>query len=72
MTIAQSELWKGALKSAVSSFTGVIIANCVDVPQTILSWPWFRHIIIAAFFVVMVSEARFWNQWANSLNGEPK
>jgi hypothetical protein len=68
MTPAQKALAAGAWKSAVSSICGVVLANFVDVPQALFSWPWFRHILIAMFFVVAVSEARFWSQWANSGN----
>jgi H+/Cl- antiporter ClcA len=66
MNVTQKALWSGALKSAVGALTGVILANFVDVPQTLFSWPWFRHVLIAAGVVVLVTEARFWNQWAHS------
>jgi hypothetical protein len=66
MTSKQSALFMGSLKSAVGAACGVILANFVDTPQAVLSWPWFKHILIATGFVVLVSEARFWNQWANS------
>jgi hypothetical protein len=66
MNVTQKALWSGALKSAVGAITGVILANFVDVPQALFSWPWFRHVLIAAGVVVLVTEARFWNQWANS------
>jgi len=69
MNQAQKALLAGAWKSAVSAVCGVILSNFVDVPQALFSWPWFRHVLIACFFVVMVSEARFWNQWASSGNG---
>ena len=63
---AQKALMLGAWKSAVASICGVVLSNFVDVPQTLFSWPWFRHVLIAMFFVVAVSEARFWGQWAHS------
>lgn len=66
MNIKQNALVIGSIKSAVSAACGVILANLVDVPQAILSWPWFRHVLIATGLVVLVSEARFWQQWANS------
>jgi hypothetical protein len=66
MNLKQSDLIMGAIKSAVGAATGVILANMVDVPQAIFSWPWFRHVLIATGMVVLVTEARFWNQWANS------
>jgi hypothetical protein len=63
---AQKKLLTGAWKSAVSAICGVVLSNFVDVPQALFSWPWFRHVLIAMFFVVAVSEARFWSQWAHS------
>jgi hypothetical protein len=73
VTPAQHTLMVGALKSGVSAATGVILTNFVDVPQPLLSWPWFRHVLIGMAFVVLVSEARFWQQWANSAKDvEPK
>jgi hypothetical protein len=66
MNLKQSDLVMGAIKSAVGAATGVILANFVDVPQAIFSWPWFRHVLIATGMVVLVTEARFWNQWAAS------
>lgn len=66
MNVKQSDLVIGSIKSAVGAATGVILANVVDVPQALFSWPWFRHVLVATGMVVLVSEARFWNQWASS------
>ena len=66
MNVKQSDLVIGSIKSAVSAATGVILANLVDIPQALFSWLWFRHVLIATGLVVVVSEARFWQQWANS------
>lgn len=72
MTPAQHTLLMGAVKSAVSSATGLILGlPLVDYqhfsPTTFGGW---EHLGMAIGAVVLVSEARFWNQWANS--GEPK
>lgn len=66
MNIKQDELVIGSIKSAVSAACGVILANMVDTQNALLSWMWFRHVLIATGVVVLVSEARFWQQWANS------
>lgn len=68
MTPAQHTLVMGAVKSAVGSSTGLIIGlPMVDSqhfsPLTFGGW---AHLGLAIFWVVLVSEARFWNQWANS------
>lgn len=70
MTPSQKALWIGALKSSVASITGVIIANAVDSANPVFTFAWFKHIAIQSFFVLLVTEARYWNQWANS--GEPR
>jgi hypothetical protein len=66
MNTTQHTLMMGAIKSGVSAVTGVILTNLVDVPQALFSWPWFRHVLIAIGFILLATEARFWNQWANS------
>jgi hypothetical protein len=71
MTATQHNLLMGAWKSAVASATGVIIANAVDTPNPLLSLAWFKHLGIAVFFVLLVTEARYWNQWANSGQDHP-
>jgi hypothetical protein len=71
LNLTQKALWSGALKSAVGAASGVILTNFVDVPQTLFSWPWFRHVLVGMLFVVLVSEARFWGQWAHSSDTPP-
>jgi hypothetical protein len=66
VNFTQHSLFIGAMKSAIASVTGVILANVVDVQNPILSMAWVKHIAIASFFVLLVTEARYWNQWANS------
>jgi hypothetical protein len=71
MNFTQHQLFNGALKSAVASVTSVLIANCVDTPNPILSLLWFKHVGIAIFFLLVLTEARYWNQWANSGTEQP-
>jgi hypothetical protein len=66
VNFTQHQMFQGALKSGVASVTGVILANVVDMQNPILSLAWLKHIGIASFFVLLVTEARYLNQWANS------
>lgn len=61
-------MWKPALKTAVSAVSGVIIANLVDqvAGQAIISWSWWKHVLIASGTLVILNEARFWRNWADS------
>lgn len=71
MNDAQKGLLKGALKSGVSSACGMILSlNIVD-PQhfSITSFGGWEHLGLAIFVAVVVAEARFWKQWADSNNG---
>ena len=70
LTDAQKLLFKGALKSAVSSATGLIIALPITDPATfsIGSLGGWKHIGIVIGITVVVAEARFWKQWADSGN----
>jgi len=68
MNGTRTALLKGAIKSAVASVTALIIGLPAIDPvhfniQTLGGW---RHIGIIVLWVVIVGEARFWNQWANS------
>jgi hypothetical protein len=72
MNAAQWQLLSGSAKSAISAACGVIISNFVDVPQAVFSWPWFRHVLISTLFVIVLCEARFWKQWADSGEANPK
>ena len=66
MNFTQHKMFIGAVKSGVGAVTGVILANFVDITNPILSWPWAKHILIVCGFVLVVTESRYWNQWANS------
>jgi hypothetical protein len=74
MNPAQKLLFTGALKSAVSEATGLILAlPLTDAEhfniQTVGGW---KHLGITILVVVLVGEARFWKQWADSTNNAPK
>ena len=68
MNIAQSKLLRGAIKSAVSSATGVIIGlNIVDPTQfSVATFGGWKHLAQVIFIVVIIAEARFFKQWADS------
>ena len=75
MNDARKKLIKGAIKSAVSSATGMILAlNIVDPNRfdirTLGGW---RHLAAALLISIVIAEARFWKQWADSGNdnGQP-
>lgn len=72
MTDAQRILLKGALKSAVSSATGMILSlNIVDADHfSITTLGGWKHLGFAIFISVITAEARFWQQWAHSGNGQ--
>jgi hypothetical protein len=68
MTPAQKTLLKGALKSAVSSATGIVLSlNLLDQDHfsvaTIGGW---KRLVFAVAVSVLVAEARYWRQWAES------
>jgi|HubBroStandDraft_2_1064218.scaffolds.fasta_scaffold90663_4 hypothetical protein len=71
MNFTQHKLFIGALKSGVAAVTSIIITNCVDTANPIMSLAWFKHIGIATFFLLLFTEARYWNQWANSGTEQP-
>lgn len=60
-------LWKGALKSGVSSATALILAlPAVDKDHfSLTSWQGVAHLAELILWVVLVSEARFWKDWAD-------
>lgn len=71
MNATRSALLKGAIKSAVSAATGMILSlNIIDPEhfsfQTFGGW---KHMLLAILIVTVVAEARFWKQWADSPNG---
>ncbi len=61
-------LFIGALKSAVSSACGLIIALPIADPFTfsLKSLGGWEHIGEVLLVVVIVAEARYWKQWADS------
>lgn len=74
MNPAQKQLLTGALKSAIGAATGLILTlPVVDYehfsPMTFGGW---KHLGAAIFFTVLVGEARYWKQWADSGDGVPK
>jgi hypothetical protein len=71
LNTTQKSLFSGAWKNAVAAVSGVVIANSVDSPSPIMSLLWFKHIGIQSLFVLLVTEARYWNQWANSGTEQP-
>jgi hypothetical protein len=66
MNITQHKLFIGSVKSGVAAVTSVFVTNCVDTANPIMSLAWWKHIGIATFFLLLFTEARYWNQWANS------
>lgn len=73
MNPTQKALLTGSLKSAVSSATGMILSlNIVDPEhfsfQTFGGW---KHLLLAIGITVVVSEARYWKQWADSPDPKP-
>lgn len=61
-------MWKQAVRTAVSSITAVIVSNMVDNPGNlnVVSWAWWRHVLIAAFAVTLLNEARYFKNWADT------
>lgn len=72
MTMATKNLWLGAVKSAVSQATGLIIAlPVVDAEHfSVQQWGGWKHILTAILITVIVAEARFWKQWADAATGK--
>jgi hypothetical protein len=66
----QSQLWMGALKSAVSAACGLILSLPIVDPQTfnIGSLGGWKHMGIVTLVVVLVAEARFWKDWADAIH----
>ena len=63
---AQKTLLISAIKSGVSAACGVIIANLADSTLAPFTVPWLKHVAIATGVVILVCEARFFKQWADS------
>jgi steroid 5-alpha reductase family enzyme len=70
MNEARAALLKGAIKSAVSSACALILALPLTDPMhfNLSSVGGWKHIGAAVLVVVVVGEARFWKQWADSGN----
>jgi len=71
MNAMRKNLLMGAIKSAISSATGMVLSlNIVDPNhfdvRTLGGW---EHLGVAILISVIVAEARFWKQWADSANG---
>lgn len=68
MTEEQHTLIKGAIKSAVSSATGLIIGMPIVDPEhfSVATFGGWEHLLMAIAVVTIAGEARYWNQWANS------
>jgi hypothetical protein len=61
-----SPVWRKAGKQAVLSFCAVIITNMADPTSVTFTWPWFRHLLIAMFFLTFFNEAQYWKNWAST------
>jgi len=68
MTDAQRVLLKGAIKSAIGSATGLVIAlpNIDPLKFNITSLGGWGHLGSAIVVTVVIAECRFWNQWSAS------
>lgn len=66
-----TNLWMGALKTAVLSLTALITALPVVDPLTfsIKTLGGWAHIAEVLIWVIIVNEARYWNQWASTIKG---
>lgn len=64
-----SDLFKGALKSAISSACALIIGLPMIDPDkfTIATWGGWKHLLLMIGITILVSEARFWKQWADAV-----
>ena len=71
MNSTRKSLIKGAIKSAVRSAAGMVLSlNIVDPNhfdiRTLGGW---EHLGTAILISVVIAEARFFKQWADSANG---
>jgi RsiW-degrading membrane proteinase PrsW (M82 family) len=58
-------VWKGALKNAVSTVSGAILANIIDPQTMVFSLSWLRHITTVCIAMLVINEARYWKTWAD-------
>ncbi len=68
MNDARKNLLKGAVKSAVSSATGIVLSlNIVDPDKfSLATFGGLKHLAVVIAVSIAVGEARFWNQWSKS------
>ena len=71
MSAEFKNLLLGALKSAVGAAAGLISGLPVVDPShfSLASLGGWEHLGMAILWVVIVSEARFWGQWASAVKG---
>lgn len=65
-------LFKGAIASAVSSASGLILGLPVLDPEhfSVTNIKGLEHIAIMIVWVIIVAEARFWKDWADKITGK--
>ncbi len=68
MNDARKKLLIGAIKSAVSSATAIVLSlNIVDPSQfSFATVGGLKHLLFVIAVSVVIGEARFWRQWADS------
>jgi len=73
MNEKRKALLTGALKSAVSAASGLVVSLPVVDPEhfSVGTWQGIAHTAGVIVWVTVVAEARFWKQWADS-SDEPK
>ena len=73
MNLTQSALLKGAIKSAISSATGEILSlPLIDAEHfNVTTFGGWKHLLSIIGITVLVSEARFFKQWADSGDTPP-
>lgn len=72
MNSAQKALWSGSWKSVIGVVTGALLTNLADSPYPIFtSGAWWKHLGIACGILILTTEGRYWNQWANSGTNRP-
>jgi hypothetical protein len=72
MNSAQKALWSGSWKSVVGVMTGALLTNLADSPYPVFtSGAWWKHLGIACAILILTTEGRYWNQWANSGAARP-
>lgn len=60
-------VWKKALAKWVLVTTAVIMSNYVDPQVAVLSWVWFRHLLVVIAFTTIFTEAQYFHDWAQSV-----